>query len=160
MTDHTDPNTRQAPEKTLSGPHNRPEGGCVAPVVREGENGPQAGADGLRLRKLIAGAIHDTPARYPDDIADAVWRVIQPHLNPELQRQLQAAISALGKSEADLARVRALARYTRDRTEAGESDWAIGQHELALAVLDTLDEQPEPEKPTHNAGPSVREARP
>ena len=55
-------------------------------------------------------------------------------------------------AEAALERARRFARYARDRSEVGTSDWQIGQHELAVAVLDVLNEPPTPGTATSPAG--------
>ncbi|MFF9118317.1 hypothetical protein ACF09Y_22405 [Streptomyces massasporeus] len=113
------------------------------PDTAENRARSQADRAPHQLHTDIAAAIFDTPAGYPADIARAVLAV------PELQRVLAQA--------AAVERVRRLALHTRDRTTAGLNDWQIGQYELASAVLDLLGEQPEPEKPAHDAGPSVAE---
>ena len=136
---------------------------CWALTVFEGHAAREAWLAGL---PADAGH-HSTPARYPDDTAApreqaearvrdleaelAALRVVSRGYCPSCgrgdaaptvehwERERQRA----DKAEAALERVRRLAQYARDRTAAGESDWVIRQHELALAVLDALAGQPE-----------------
>ena len=61
------------------------------------------------LRRRIAAAIRDTPARYPDDIAAAVDAVVQPELGrlAALREQAEAHVRTL---EAELAALRVVSR--------------------------------------------------
>ncbi|MEZ3180743.1 hypothetical protein KYY02_19245 [Streptomyces pimonensis] len=68
-------------QKTPDSPQERPKGGFPTPRACEGWNGPQADADGLRLRELITGALTHCPDISTwDAMAGAVLDAITPHL--------------------------------------------------------------------------------
>ncbi|MFD5579021.1 hypothetical protein [Streptomyces pseudogriseolus] len=142
----------EAPE----GPQERPEGGPAAPCPPEAVNGAQAGADGLRLREVIAGAIWDTPSTHPDAIANAVYARLKPHLAPHYQRAVDAAIAAerrAQQAEATVARVRALA----DRLdEFAENALNTSDRQLYATLARDIRQRIDA-PPAHNAGPTVAE---
>ena len=90
------------------------------------------------------------------DQAEELLRIAHDTSNTSEAERARAAQRA-EQAEAALERTRRFASYARDRTEPALNDWQIGQHELAAAVLDVLNEQPEPAAAGHNDGPSVRE---
>ncbi|WP_255951587.1 helix-turn-helix domain-containing protein [Streptomyces odontomachi] len=103
------PQEHQAPE--------RASGARVAPL-----DGPDApGAESAALRRRVTQAIRDTPARYPDDIADAVVRAIGPEL-------AGTAVALIRHLEATLAAIREYAETTDDD--------GIRTRETVLRLLD------------------------
>lgn len=51
------------------------------------------------LRDRIIAAVRDTPAQYPDDIADAIWRAVQAELAGHYQRAVDAALAAEARAK-------------------------------------------------------------
>jgi hypothetical protein len=74
----------------------------------EREQQPAAGD----LQQRIAQAVRDTPARYPDDIAAAVWRVVG--------REIERMKLLVAASESDAHAVRMAAQYADKAIENGE----------------------------------------
>lgn len=143
-------------QKAAEGPQERPEGGSATPRPPKGQNGAQAGADGLGLRKAIAGAIWDTPSTHPDAIADAVYTRLKPHLAPHYQRAVNAATAAEQRAEtaeAKLARIRDLATQLE---EFAENAIKVSDRQLYAIVADDLRRCVD-DPPAHNAGPTVAE---
>jgi hypothetical protein len=131
----------QSASGARSGPE-RPSGGSQAPQRAVGGFGA--------LRTQIAAAIRDTPARYPDDIAEAVLAVILPttRITGELH----------GQAEADVQRVIDLyERWVKSGPPPiGTSMsrwWDMRLAELHDAILN------QPTEPAPHDGPTVAECR-
>jgi hypothetical protein len=93
MTNHTNPDTRQAPGNALSGPQDGLKGGSGMREEPEVENEAQAGADSLGLQELITHTLTHT----------STWDA--------MARAVDAAVAAeqrARRAEAKLARVQRL----------------------------------------------------
>jgi uncharacterized protein (DUF2267 family) len=150
MTTRPDPTTPEAPQKATDGRQSAPEAPNGQRETPRGQNEAQEGAQRLDsephprgpvdrarryanqreqqpaagdLQQRIAQAVRDTPARYPDDIAAAVWRVVG--------REIERMKLLVAASESDAHAVRMAAQY---------ADKAIENGERAARLAATLDE--------------------
>lgn len=130
------------------------------------------------LHAAIVAAVRDCPAGYPDDLADALWRAVQPTLARHYQHAVDAAVAAerrteraeadrktLGQSalgyqqrawdaEAAIRRVRALA----DRLdEFAENALKTSDRQLYATLARDIRQRIDA-LPAHNTGPTVAEA--
>jgi hypothetical protein len=154
-------------QKAPEGPQERLEGGPASLAPPEPLTGAQAGAGGLGLREVIAGAVWDANSIHPGTIADAVYTRLKPHLAPHYQRAIDAAIAAeqrAQQAETTLARYQAwLATQHANAVHADQvqgpvpNHLKISPHNGIAAGLKTallgLDRHLHP----HNAGPTVAE---
>jgi hypothetical protein len=141
-------------QEAAEGPQERPEGGSAGIASSEPLTGAQAGADGLGLREVIAGAIWDANSIHPSAIADAVYTRLKPHLAPHYQHAVDAAAAAerrAQQAEATVARVRALHQQEGNYCAICTEDYGRLSAPWPCPTIRAL------ALPAHNAGPTVAE---
>ncbi|MFI1165609.1 hypothetical protein ACH4UM_18835 [Streptomyces sp. NPDC020801] len=115
--------------------------GDAAPTVTDWENERERADQAEELLRIA----HDTSNRSEAERARAVQRVERVEKERDgINRMYLTAMGDLGIAFNRLDNIRVLVRRVASTTAAGISDYDIGRHDLAQAVLDTLAQQPAP----------------